>query len=152
MRSAATIWNDKCTVDQTSLCYLMLFNFLCYSPLAVICSSSALCTIALSGDLLLFWTSSSHTQDTRNTLRKESSPLPALTALACCSGCANTERIRPGAKCIYCMETVATVGLCSYRLGVEGWVSKKRNSPLFVVSILSLAKKLVLCNDRDLQC
>ena len=40
------------------------------------------------------------------------------------------HRIRAGTQCTYCMESVATVRLCSYRLGGEGWVSKKRNHPV----------------------
>lgn len=137
MYSTTAIRNDKCTVDQNSLPYLMLFNFLCSSPQVAICHSSALCTIALGGALLLFWTSSSQAQGTRHTLGTESSPLPALTAFTRCSGCANTERIRPGTKRTYHVETVARAGLCSHRLRVEGWVSKKRNCPLFVISVLS---------------
>lgn len=153
MRSATTILNDKCTVDQNSLSYLILFNFLCYSPQAVIDHSSALCAIALGGDLPLFWTSSSHTRGTHNTLRKESSPLPVVTAFACCSGCANPEDPTWHKIHLSCGDCGNSGSVFIWAGGGRMGIYEKKlpflSCPLFVLSILSFAKILVLCNDRD---
>lgn len=41
------------------------------------------------------------------------------------------------------MKTVVMVGLCSHELKIKEWLHKKRNCPLFVISLLSFAKTLV---------
>lgn len=148
MHSASIIKFEKCPTNCSSLkCTIRpeqtatKFNFLCYSPYNSHLTTHLFCALLLWVVILPSWNFSSHSQATYNTQRGEVSH--HHLSLQLLSAKYREDPMWYKMHLPYHMKSVMMIGLCSQELEMKEWLCKKRNCPLFAISLLSFAKTLV---------